>query len=169
VVVVAAGVAAKGAKKAGSAAANNPAMTILLGVVGLLVVSNMIRATRSAAVEAVTDSAKKAGDWVAETFKRGAFEYQLYPGGPQGDLRNLPAGARDFVRGIFTPQDTYQDTYVSEDEMPAGPVIVPRATPTNRAADYGQSAGKWFFNISPIGTNWEYDLRRLPGTIRDIF
>jgi len=165
VVVVAAGVAAKGAKKAGSAAANNPAMTILLGVVGLLVVTNMIRAARGAAIGAVTGGAKKAGDWAVETFKSGAFEYQLYPGGPQGDLRNLPSGARDFVRGIFTPQDAY----LSEDEMPVAPVIVPRPTPTNRAADYGESAGQWFFNISPIGTNWQYDLRRLPGTIRDIF
>jgi len=158
-VVLAAGVAAKGAKRAGSAASNNPGMTILLGVVGLLVVSNMLRTARGAAIDAVTGGAKKAGDWAAETFKSGAFDYQLYPGGPQGDLRNLPAGARDFVRGIFKPQDTY----VSEDEMPVTPVIVPRATPTNRAADYGQAWG------DPIFTWFGYDTRKLPGAIRDIF
>jgi len=158
-VVVAAGMAAKGAKKAGSAAANNPAMTILLGVVGLLVVTNMIRGTRGAAIGAVTGGAKKARDRAFEIVKSGASDYQLYPGGPQGDLRNLPSGARDFARGIFTPQDAY----VSEDEMPVAPVLVPRATPRNRAADYGQAWG------DPIFTWFGYDTRRLPGTIRDIF
>ena len=145
--------AAKGARKAARRAKGNPGGALLVGAVALLALSQLRGAIPKvpALGAVVPDQIEIAVKRWRDMFNFGDLRM------PGDDIRVAQVNIEDFVGAVFTRQDEY----VTEDEGPVPPVLVPRPYPTNLWAEAGQGLGDWLFNpLIDVGQP-TFDIRSL--------